>query len=213
MRRGTRRDRERAACSPLLHPRGSTLCNMQRLHTLIHVCPLYMQTKNKDTCPVPLPFGLPHPLLGLPAWLGTTCQSQPALPPHTRIALFGIPVPPTALGDVEEHAASRLLHQGRVWSVPELQKVLPVLNPSLVHAPAPTELSPLKNDLSSGSCCAAPRVPAAASLGSPLLDLHSVAAGDDAHVHHVQEQPMVHHPLQRQDGLRGCGTAQRSAAR
>ena len=36
-----------------------------------------------------------------------------------------------------------------------------------------------------------------------LLDLHAGAAGDDADVHHVQEQAVVHDALQSKDGLGG----------
>lgn len=45
-------------------------------------------------------------------------------------------------------------------------------------------------------------VPAPASRTRP--DLHAVAARDDADVNHVQEEAVVHHALQCQDGLGGC---------
>jgi hypothetical protein len=56
---------------------------------------------------------------------------------------------------------------------------------------------------STAAAAAAAAPVAAAALLLPLLHLHAVAACDYADVHHVQEQAVVHHTLQVQDGLAG----------
>eukprot|EP00879_Flechtneria_rotunda_P024071 GHRR01025497.1.p1 GENE.GHRR01025497.1~~GHRR01025497.1.p1 ORF type:complete len:123 (+),score=11.96 GHRR01025497.1:647-1015(+) len=56
----------------------------------------------------------------------------------------------------------------------------------------------------SHTCCTSLYTDKHSGLVPPLLDLHTVRSGNNAHIHHVEEQAVINHTLQGEDGLAGC---------